>query len=105
LPKPAKVAEQEASSFCDSAFSASFVVPGRVSVARDGTARTLRLSSHLLDAPLLAKVAPVLEARAYLSTSLTWADDVPLLPGEVSLTRDGVSLARRELVLLRRRPV
>lgn len=74
-PEPAKVAEREASAVT-SAFSASFVVPGRVSVGRDGAARTLRLSSHVLDAPLLAKVAPVLETRAYLSANLAWADDV-----------------------------
>jgi uncharacterized protein (TIGR02231 family) len=98
-PEPAKVAEREASAVT-SAFSASFVVPGRVSVGRDGAARTLRLSSHVLDAPLLAKVAPVLETRAYLSANLAWADDVPLLPGEVSLTRDGAFVGKAQLGLV-----
>ncbi len=92
-PAPLRAVEQEAAAVA-SAFSASFVAPGRVSVARDGAARTLRLSSHELDAPLLAKVAPALETRAYLSANLTWADDVPLLPGEVSLTRDGVFVGK-----------
>ncbi len=98
-PEPAKVAEREASAVT-SAFSASFVVPGRVSVGRDGAARTLRLSSHVLDAPLLAKVAPALETRAYLSANLAWADDVPLLPGEVSLTRDGAFVGKAQLGLV-----
>jgi uncharacterized protein (TIGR02231 family) len=93
------VAEREASAVT-SAFAASFVVPGRVSVGRDGAARTLRLSSHVLDAPLLAKVAPALEMRAYLSASLAWADDVPLLPGEVSLTRDGAFVGKAQLGLV-----
>jgi uncharacterized protein (TIGR02231 family) len=92
-PSLARASEQEAQSV-SSAFSASFVAPGRVTVARDGAARLLRLSSHGIEAPLLAKVAPALEPRAYLSASLTWNDDVPLLPGEVSLTRDGVFVGK-----------
>jgi uncharacterized protein (TIGR02231 family) len=96
MAEMAKAVEQEAAASA-TAFSASFTAPGRVSVARDGTARTLRLSSHVLDAPLLAKVAPALETRAYLSTNLTWVDDVPLLAGEVSLTRDGVFVGKARL--------
>ncbi|MCX7323930.1 MAG: mucoidy inhibitor MuiA family protein [Hyphomicrobiales bacterium] len=92
----AKAVEQEASASA-TAFSAAFIAPGRVSVSRDGSARVLRLSTHELDAPLLAKVAPALETRAYLSTNLTWGDDVPLLPGEVSLTRDGVFVGKARI--------
>ena len=86
--------EQEAS-LAASAFSAAFVAPGRVS--GDGAARTLRLSSHQIEATLLAKVAPALETRAYLSASLAWSDDAPLLPGEVSLTRDGVFVGKARI--------
>jgi len=92
----AKAVEQEASASA-TAFSAAFIAPGRVSASRDGSARVLRLSTHELDAPLLAKVAPALETRAYLSTNLTWGDDVPLLPGEVSLTRDGVFVGKARI--------
>lgn len=88
--------EQEAS-LAASAFSAAFVAPGRVSVSGDGAARTLRLSSHQIEATLLAKVAPALETRAYLSASLPWSDDAPLLPGEVSLTRDGVFVGKARI--------
>lgn len=88
--------EQEAS-LAASAFSAAFVAPGRVSVSGDGAARTLRLSSHQIEATLLAKVAPALETRAYLSASLPWNDDAPLLPGEVSLTRDGVFVGKARI--------
>ena len=88
--------EQEAS-LAASAFSAAFVAPGRVSVSGDGAARTLRLSSHQIEATLLAKVAPALETRAYLSASLAWSDDAPLLPGEVSLTRDGVFVGKARI--------
>ncbi len=92
----AKATEQEASAAA-TAFSASFMAPGRVSISRDGSQRTLRLSSHVIDAPLLAKIAPALETRAYLSTNLTWSDDVPLLPGEVSLTRDGMFVGKARI--------
>lgn len=79
------------------AFSASFSPPGRLTVGRDGATRTFRLSSHALDAALTARVAPSLEPRAYLSAGVTWADDAPLLPGEVSLTRDGVFVGKARL--------
>jgi uncharacterized protein (TIGR02231 family) len=90
---PRQAQEREAAASA-TAFSASFAAPGRVSISRDGAARTLRLSTHALEAPLLARVAPSLDTRAYLSTALTWTDDVPLLPGEVALTRDGVFVGR-----------
>lgn len=96
VAEAAKVVEQEATSVA-TAFSASFVVAGRTSVNRDGTVRTLRLSSHALDAILLARVSPAIETRAYLSTQVTWNDDVPLLPGEVSLTRDGVFVGKARI--------
>ncbi len=96
MAEPVKALEQEAAASA-TAFSASFMAPGRVSVSRDGAQRTLRLSSHVIDAPLLAKIAPALETRAYLSTNLTWTDDVPLLPGEVSLTRDGVFVGKARI--------
>ncbi len=96
MVEAAKAVEQEASA-STTAFSAAFIAPGRVSVSRDGSARVLRLSTHNLDAPLLAKVAPSFEMRAYLSTNLTWADDVPLLQGEVSLTRDGVFVGKARI--------
>jgi uncharacterized protein (TIGR02231 family) len=95
-PELARASEQEAQSM-SSTFSASFVAPGRVTVARDGAARVLRLSSHGLEAPLLAKVAPALEPRAYLSASLTWTGEAPLLPGEVSLMRDGVFVGKASI--------
>lgn len=85
--------EQEAASLV-TAFSAVFVAPGRVSVGRDGAARQLRLSSHVLDAALVARIAPAMEERAYLSASLNWSGDAPLLPGMVSLTRDGVFVGK-----------
>lgn len=96
LQREVRAAEQEAVTSA-TAFSASFTPPGRVTVTRDGAQRTLRLSSHLIDAPLLARIAPALETRAYLSASLTWTDDVPLLPGEVSLTRDGVFVGKSRI--------
>jgi uncharacterized protein (TIGR02231 family) len=93
-PMAAEPVQEREAAASASAFSASFTAPGRVTITRDGAARTLRLSTHALDAPLTARVAPSLDTRAYLSTLLTWTDDVPLLPGEISLTRDGVFIGK-----------
>ncbi len=75
-------------------FSASFAPAGRVTVTGDGSARSLRLSSRTLDAALTARVAPALDARAFLSAALVLADETPLLPGQVSLSRDGVFIGQ-----------
>jgi uncharacterized protein (TIGR02231 family) len=98
-PEFARAAEREAVANAG-AFSASFAAPGRVSITRDGASRTLRLSTHALDVPLTARVAPALDARAYLSATVAWADDVALLPGEVALTRDGVFVGRGRIGLV-----
>jgi uncharacterized protein (TIGR02231 family) len=95
----ARAEEREATASA-SGFTASFAAPGRVSVSRDGAARTLRLSSHMLEAPLTARIAPSLDARAYLSTALIWTEDAPLLPGEVSLSRDGVFMGKGRIGLV-----
>lgn len=94
-PAMAPAQEREASASV-SAFSASFAAPGRVSVGQ-GDARAFRLSTHELDAALTARTAPALELRAYLSASMVWTDEVPLLAGEASLTRDGVFVGKARL--------
>lgn len=82
-------------------FSATYVVPGRVSVPADGTAKTVRLDEHDLDLALHAQVAPALSPVAHLVGLLTWQGEAPLLPGQVSLYRDGAFVGRHGLDMLR----
>jgi uncharacterized protein (TIGR02231 family) len=71
-------------------FSAQFIVPGRVSITSDGAMRSFRLGSRDIEPTLGVKAAPGLDPKAYLEVRFTNDDEAPLLPGEVSLTREGI---------------
>ena len=82
------------------AFQASFKVPGRVSVPRDGSPKTFALSSTTLAPDLIARVSPALDQTAYLDVSFVQNEDAPLLPGDVSIQRDGVFVGKGRFPLV-----
>ncbi len=82
------------------AFQASFKVPGRVSVPRDGSPKTFALSSTTLPPELIARISPALDQTAYLDIAFTQNEDAPLLPGEVSIQRDGVFVGKGRFPLV-----
>jgi len=81
-------------------YQASFNVPGRVNVPRDGSLRTFALSSTTLAPDLSARVAPALDQTAYLDISFASTEEAPLLPGEVTIIRDGVFVGKGRLPLV-----
>lgn len=82
------------------AFQASFKVPGRVSVPRDGSPKTFALSSTTLPPELIARISPALDQTAYLDISFTQNEDAPLLPGEVNIQRDGIFVGKGRFPLV-----
>jgi uncharacterized protein (TIGR02231 family) len=72
------------------AYQASFRVPGKIEVPADGAAKTFRIGSRTLSPELSVQATPVLDATAFLSARFTQEDDAPLLPGQVSIQRDGI---------------
>lgn len=82
------------------AYQASFAVPGRVDVPRDGTAKSLRLGSQTLTPALFVKTAPAIDPTAYLSAAFTPEGEAALLPGEVMLHRDGAFVGRGRIGLV-----
>jgi uncharacterized protein (TIGR02231 family) len=50
-------------------FQATFAVPGKVSVPRDGSSKTFALSTATIQPDLIARVAPALDQTAYLDVS------------------------------------
>ncbi|MDB5507621.1 MAG: hypothetical protein JWL93_90 [Hyphomicrobiales bacterium] len=72
------------------AYQASFRVPGKIEVPADGAAKTFRIGSRTLSPELSVHATPVLDATAFLSARFTQEDDAPLLPGQVSIQRDGI---------------
>jgi uncharacterized protein (TIGR02231 family) len=80
-----------------SAFSASWIAPGRVSVTGDGARKSVRLASREIAPELVARVTPAIDPTAYLSASFEHGEEAPLLPGEINLTRDGAFIGKGRL--------
>jgi uncharacterized protein (TIGR02231 family) len=82
-----------------SAFSASWLAPGRVSVTGDGARKSVRLSSREIAPELIARVTPAIDPTAYLSAGFEHGEEAPLLPGEINLTRDGAFIGKGRIGL------
>jgi uncharacterized protein (TIGR02231 family) len=78
-------------------FQAVFRVPGRISVAANEGAKSFRIAAAALSPDLLVRATPALDAAAYLQASFKHGEDPPLLPGRVSLYRDGVYVGRGDM--------
>ncbi|MDR3373752.1 MAG: mucoidy inhibitor MuiA family protein [Ancalomicrobiaceae bacterium] len=85
-PKPAS--EQEAQ-LDSTGTTAVFHVPGKVSVETGVGGRSMKVASSKLEPQLSIKTAPRLAAIAYLTASFRPQGDASLLPGRVSIYRDG----------------
>jgi uncharacterized protein (TIGR02231 family) len=80
-----------------SAFDATYRLPGRVSIAADGSAHRVTIEAVTRAAELLWRALPEFDPTAYLTASLDHAGEVPLLPGPVFLYRDGASIGETHL--------
>ncbi|WP_342713178.1 mucoidy inhibitor MuiA family protein [Bradyrhizobium sp. B124] len=80
-----------------SAFQATFKIPGRVSVAANEGAKSLRISTATITPDLAVRAVPVIDPTAFLEASFVQADEAPLLPGQVSIYRDGIFVGRSRM--------
>ena len=78
-------------------FQATFKIPGRVSVGASEGAKSLRIATAVIAPDLTIRSVPVLDPTAFLETSFRQAEDAPLLPGRVSIYRDGVFVGRGKI--------
>ena len=90
---PVQAEEQQATLSAD-AWQASFLVPGRISVPADGASKNFALATRRYEPALIVKSAPELDPTAYLEAHIENAEDAPLLPGSVSVQRDGAFVGR-----------
>lgn len=100
LAKPVIAAEVSRASVEAGPYQASFQVPGRATVAPDGTAKTVVLTERKAEPSLSARAVPELEQKAFLEARFNHDEEAPLLPGKVALHRDGtyVGMGRIGLV-------
>jgi uncharacterized protein (TIGR02231 family) len=99
-PQPAPVPAKEQETTIDTGgFQAVFRVPGRVSVAASEGAKSFRVSTEQIAPELLVRAVPALDETAYLEASFKHAEEAPLLPGRVSVYRDGIFVGRSAMPL------
>jgi uncharacterized protein (TIGR02231 family) len=75
-------------------FQVTFRIPGRVSLGASEGAKSLRVASAMIAPDLSVRAAPVKDPTAFLEASFKQNEDAPLLPGRVSIYRDGVFVGR-----------
>jgi uncharacterized protein (TIGR02231 family) len=93
-PEFAKKAEEQQATAEIGAFQAAFIVPGRVSVGASEGAKSLRISTAAIMPDLVVRSSPVADPTAFLEASFVQSEDAPLLPGRVSIYRDGAFVGR-----------
>ena len=92
-----KAIEQEAVADV-SGFQVSFKIPGRVSVGASEGPKSLRIATATIAPDLVIRAAPVVDATAFLEASFIQNEDAPLLPGRISIYRDGVFVGRSQMM-------
>ena len=99
LPAPLSVEQMEAEVQV-AGFQALYGIQGRVSIDNTGTAKKVRIATDELGAKLSARAVPKLDPNAYLTAAFTVSGETPLLPGPVTLYRDGVYMGQGYLPML-----
>ncbi len=99
-PEPAAITEQNAAIMV-APFQAIYEVPGRLSVPNTGEAKRVQLLEEVLEPQLTVKAVPKDDAKAYLYAKVALPKtSTPLLPGAVSLFRDGTFVGTSRLPVL-----
>ena len=98
LAPPVRAREAEAEVDAEG-YQVVFRIPGRISVSADEGVKSFRIATGSIAPDLLVRAAPALDQTAYLEASFKQADDAPLLPGRVSIYRDGVFVGRGRMAL------
>jgi uncharacterized protein (TIGR02231 family) len=78
-------------------FQVMFRIPGRVSIGASEGAKSLRVSTALVAPDLAVRAVPVKDPTAFLEASFKQNEDAPLLPGRVSIYRDGIFVGRGQM--------
>ena len=95
----AKKAEEQQASFDSGGFQVVFRVPGRIAVPAGQGSKSFRIASATIAPELMVHAVPSLAETAFLLASFKHAEDAPLLPGRVSIYRDGVFVGRSPITL------
>lgn len=89
VPTQEREAEVDASGF-----QVTFRIPGRVAIATNEGAKSVRIATAAIAPELAVRTVPALDPTAFLEAGFKHGEDAPLLPGRVSLYRDGIFVGR-----------
>jgi len=95
MPAAERSAEVEAS-----AYQAVFKIGGKVSVKNGVGAKKVLIGTEKIEPAVKIVTVPKLSAAAFVNAGFTLDSDAALLPGEVSLYRDGVFIGKGQLPLI-----
>jgi uncharacterized protein (TIGR02231 family) len=98
-PEPVQ-AEEVRAKIETQAFQAIYAIAGRVTVPATGEAKRVQIDEAQLDPALMARTVPKRDQKAYLYAKVSMARGTPVLPGQVSLFRDGTFVGNGRLPLL-----
>jgi uncharacterized protein (TIGR02231 family) len=94
-----KQAEEQQAVLDASGFQVVFRIPGRIAVPAGQGSKSFRIASAAIAPELMVHAVPALAETAFLQASFKHAEDAPLLPGRVSIYRDGVFVGRSPMAL------
>ncbi len=99
LDGKAKKAEEQQAEMDAGGFQVVFRVPGRIAVAAGQGAKSFRVGSMTIAPELMVHMVPAMAETAFLLASFKQTEEAPLLPGQVSIYRDGVFVGRSPIKL------
>ncbi len=82
-------------------FVTEYIIPATVNVKADGSESKVMIGTFDTENRMQIHVKPQISTHAYLVSRVTLQGDAPLLPGAVSLFRDGSYVGQSRLPLLR----
>jgi uncharacterized protein (TIGR02231 family) len=100
-PMPMIAAAPVAARIDTGGFTAEYIIPGPSSVASDGSAAKVYIGDFAMDNKMQVHIKPQMGNDAYLVAKATLKGDAPILPGQVSLFRDGAFVGQSYAKLLR----
>jgi uncharacterized protein (TIGR02231 family) len=100
IPAP-KAAAVRTATINTGGFTAEFEIPGLISVPADGTQTKVLIAPFETDSKLEVHIKPQRDTKAYLVANTTIKGEAPLLPGQVSLFRDGSYVGQTHVPLLK----
>lgn len=91
----------QASSVVDATgYAATYKIAEPGDATGDGTPKNFLLATRHIEPKLAIRTAPELDPQAYLEAHLVNDGDAPLLPGQMSVERDGVLVGAQQIALL-----